>query len=260
MDGDEFGPPPWLEYTRYAAEDETESRFITGDDDTSSMGSSASSATSYSTVWTVDSAGVRSKRTKKKKKKKRGKRTVACSVCGRKESSSIPVAQSHFTAAQRKKKRGARCKSCLGAHASRRTTAEYNEFGLSLLRGAEREAAKIDELITRSSITWSTTGQIMLIDGLSGAHASLYGARIGGVPGSSVPPLVSAWRMETGECVFERAHFLHGGRAAEAGLAIRARIEDTSRPLRAIIVTDLGTSESLDAFEEVILVSSFVYD
>ena len=259
MDGDEFGPPPWLEYTRYAAEDETESRFTTGDDDTSSMGSSASSATSYSTVWTVDSAGVRSKRTKKKKKKKRGKRTVACSVCGRKESSSVPIAQSHFTAAQRKKKRGARCKSCLGAHVSRRTL-EYHEFGLSLLRGAEREAAKIDELITRPSIAWSTTGQIMLIDGLSGAHASLYGARIGGVPGSSVPPLVSAWRMETGECVFERAHFLHGGRAAEAGLAIRARIEDTSRPLRAIIVTDLGTSESLDAFEEVNFGLFFYFD
>ena len=66
--------------------------------------------------------------------------------------------------------------------------------------------------------------------------------------------------METGECVFERAHFLHGGRAAEAGLAIRARIEDTSRPLRAIIVTDLGTSESLDAFEEVNFGLFFYFD
>jgi hypothetical protein len=165
-----------------------------------------------------------------------------------------------------------RCKACAGARADVRT-ALASRIDEELSRGdlPPRDGLPCDDALAALPapkggalpISCSASGQILLIDVIDGfSTPSPYGTRIGGLPGVAAPqPLVSAWRIMTGECIYERGIFALGGRAAEAAATIGARIADPERPLRAIIVCGLGTSRAaLAAFERSLfpVVSAFV--
>ena len=255
------------------------------DVDTSSAGSG--SVSSVSSAYSTDSTGrVRRMRTRKKKKKRVGV-PLRCTRCELEElPGTVTRDASRFTAAQRRKKVGMRCKACAAARGGRRRTAlaaRIDEEPLwdepspqTMPKTMHSDAAPwapgrpstdVHALPLPKGVplpvAWSPGGQILMIDVIDGfSTPSPYGTRIGGLPDVAAPrPLVSAWRIMTGECMYERGIFPLGGRAAEAAATISARIADSERPLRSIIVCGLGTSHAaLDAFERSLfpVVSAFV--